>query len=82
MPITERSRFELLTVDGDTVEVDLADFFQANAGGLTEAIIDAIVSLEVGGTFRCGGGSAPAWSITRVPDAVADLAPETWSRVA
>ena len=52
--------FLLHGVDGDTAEVtDLTE--------LGEGVdVDAIEALDVGETYRDGGGAQPEWSITRL----------------
>ena len=53
---------ELLTVDGETVRLTLAEFFADNP----DEDKDALRALAPGETYHGGGGAAPTWSITRI----------------
>lgn len=57
-------RYEMRTVDGDVMEVGLNEFLQDNPEMAPE-----VKALKVGQTYMGGGGAAPEWSITRIPDA-------------
>lgn len=59
-----RRRYELRTVDSEVVRLGLNEFLQDNPEMAPE-----VKALKVGQTYWGGGGAAPEWSITRIPDA-------------
>jgi hypothetical protein len=60
---TREPTFELTTVDGEQVRVQLADFLADNPD-LDEA--DEIRALRPGETLTGDGGAAPIWSIRKL----------------
>lgn len=60
------SLYRLSTVDGDEVTLLFHEFQRANEDGLAPEDMIEIMRLDIGESFRGGGGASPEWHIRRI----------------
>lgn len=64
--LNKSSLYRLSTVDGEDVTLTFREFQQANDDGLSPDDMVEIMRMDIGETFRSGGGASPRWSIRRI----------------